>query len=399
MSKKIPLGLTIILILLAILLTFQITFTALGAKYSNALADMSKGMDAYGKLADIDSYYRNYYIGQIDEKELSDYIMRGYIAGTGDKYAYYLSAEEFEEMMSDTNAEFEGIGVNVIWSNNTIEIINVMPDSPALEAGLMPGDLVIAVEGEAVAELGYNESVNRMVGKAGTTANFTVQRGGEIIEYSVVRAKVNETTVLARVHSEDSTVGIIQILEFDLKTPEQFKTACEELTASGVTRFVFDVRNNPGGNLDAICDILDYLLPKGPIVHIKYKDGSGETISSDAEQNSVPCVVLINEGTASAGELFASAIKDYKRGALVGTVTYGKGTMQNIIELSDGSGFGMSTAMYYPPYSDNYEGVGVIPDYPCEMSEEAAKVHIYKLSDGEDTQLVRALEVLNSEAE
>lgn len=399
MSKKISLSLAIILILLAILLTFQITFTALGVKYSNALAEMSKSMDAYGKLADIDSYYRNYYIGDIDEKELSDYIMRGYIAGTGDKHAYYLSAEEFEEMMSDSNAEFEGIGLNVIWSNNNIEIINVMPDSPALEAGLMPGDLVIAVEGVSVAELGYNESVNRMVGKAGTTANFTVQRGVEIIEYSVVRAKVNEVTVLARVHSEDPTIGIIQILEFDFKTPQQFKKACDELTASGVTRFVFDVRNNPGGNLDPICDILDYLLPKGPIVHIKYKDGSGETIKSDADQNSVPCVVLINEGTASAGELFAAAIKDYKRGALVGTVTYGKGTMQNIIKLPDGSGFGMSTAMYYPPYSDNYEGVGVVPDYPCEMSEEAAKVHIYKLADSEDTQLVRAVEILNGKAE
>ncbi len=396
MSKKISVGIALVLMLLVAVLTFQITFVSLNSKYSKTVDELTKGMDVYTKLADIDSMYREYYIGEIDEKELNDYVMRGYIAGTGDKYAYYLSAEEFADMMSDTNAEFVGVGVRVIWVDNSIEVVNVMPDSPALEAGIMPGDFVVAVEGVSVAELGYNESINRMLGEEGTTANFTVYRNGENIDFSIVRAKINETTVMSRVHEEDPTIGIIQIIEFDLGTPEQFKAACDELTAQGVTRFVFDVRNNPGGNLTAICEVLDYILPEGPLVHIKYKDGTSRTIGSDKTQIVTPCVVLINGSTASAGELFASAIKDYNRGALVGTVTYGKGTMQNIIELSDGSGFGISTALYYPPYSDNYEGIGVTPDYPCEMSEEAANINIYKLTDTEDTQLVKAVEVLNS---
>ncbi len=396
MSKKISIGMTLVLMLLVAVLTFQITFVSLNSKYSKAVDELTKDMDVYTKLADIDSMYREYYIGEIDEKELTDYIMRGYIAGTGDKYAYYLSTEEFADMMSDTNAEFVGVGVRVIWVDNSIEVVNVMPDSPALEAGIMPGDFVVAVEGVSVAELGYNESINRMLGEEGTTASFTVYRDGENIEFSIVRAKINESTVMYRVHETDPTIGIIQIIEFDLGTTEQFKAACDELIACGVTRFVFDVRNNPGGNLTAICEVLDYLLPKGPIVHIQYKDGTKRTIDSDKNQIETPCVVLINESTASAGELFASAIKDYKRGALVGTTTYGKGTMQNIIELSDGSGFGISTALYYPPYSDNYEGVGVTPDYPCEMSEEVANVNIYKLTDTQDTQLVKAVEVLNS---
>lgn len=418
MSKKISVGATvaisvsttIVLVLLAIVLTFQVTFVALNVKYQKALEEYQSELadnqgslgtppdesDVYSKLAEIDEIYRKYYIGEIDEKELSDYIMRGYIAGTGDKYAYYLSEEEFADMMSDTNAEFVGIGVNVIWSDNMIEIINVMPDSPALEAGIMPGDFVIAVEGQSVAELGYTESVNRMLGEEGTVINFTVQRDGTPLEFAITRAKISEVSVLYRIHEVDPTIGIIQILEFDLGTPAQFKEACSELLASGVTRFVFDVRNNPGGNLDAICEVLDYLLPEGPIVHIEYKSGDKRTISSDENQLDTPCVVLVNEGTASAGELFASAIKDYKRGALIGTVTYGKGTMQNILQLPDNSGFGISTALYNPPFSKNYEGIGVTPDYPCEMSEQAKKVHIYKLSDAEDTQLVKAVEVLNS---
>ncbi len=399
MSKKISLGMALVLMLLAILVTFQITFVALYNKYSSAVDEFAGEMDAYQKLADIDAYYREYYIGDIDEKELSDDILRGYIAGTGDKYAYYLSVEEYAEMMSDTNAEYEGIGVRVMWSENTIEIINVMPDSPALDVGLLPGDYIIAVEGDSVAEIGYNEAVDRMLGESGTAANFTVSRNGEIMDFSVVRAKINELSVTSRVYAPDPTIGIIQILEFDLGTPEQFKTACKELTAHGVTRFVFDVRNNPGGNLDAICEILDYLLPEGPIVRIVYKSGHKEEIKSDDKSMDFDCCVLINENTASAGELFASALQDYDYAELVGAVTYGKGTMQSVLPLSDGSGFGISTALYYPPFSDNYEGIGVQPDCPCEMSEEAAGISIYKLTDDQDDQLKKAVEILDSIAE
>ncbi len=399
MQKKISLGMAILLILLAVLVTFQITFVSLYSRYSNALDNFESSVTKFQKLSDVDAYYREYYIGEIDEKELTDDILRGYIAGTGDKYAYYLSAEEYAENMSDNNAEYEGIGVRVMWSENTIEVINVMPDSPALEAGILPGDYIVAVEGDYVSEIGYNEAVDRMLGKAGTEVKFTVARGGELLDFSVVRGKIKEISVISRILEEDPTVGIVQILEFDLGTPEQFKAACDELQKNGATRFVFDVRNNPGGSLDAICDILDYLLPEGPIVHIVYKSGEKETISSDKESVKLDCCVLINENTASAGELFSSALQDYGYAELVGTVTYGKGTMQNVLPLSDGSGFGISTALYYPPYSDNYEGVGVQPDYPCEIAEEFSNISIYKLTFEQDAQLKKAIEILDSAAE
>ncbi len=398
-APKISLGMAIMLVLLAILVTFQITAVSLNKKYSAALDEFSAGLGKYEKLIEVEKIYEELYIGELDEKEITDNILRGYIYGTGDKYAYYLSAEEFADNEADTNAEYVGIGVRVMWSENTIEVINVMPDSPALEAGILPGDFIVAVEGDYVSEIGYDEALDRMLGEAGTNANFTVLRNGESIEFSVERTKIKEISVVSSICEADPTVGIIQILEFDLGTPEQFKAACDELKQNGADRFVFDVRNNPGGNLDAICDILDYLLPEGPIIHIEYKSGEKETISSDAESVKLNCSVIINENTASAGELFASALQDYDYAELVGTTTYGKGTMQNIIPLTDGSGFGISTALYYPPYSENYEGVGVKPDHPCEIAEEFANISIYKLTYEQDAQLQKAIEILDSAAE
>lgn len=398
-TPRISLGMAIMLVFLAALVTFQITSVSLHKKYSEAFDEFSAGMGKYEKLMDVENYYSELYIGELDEKEITDNVLRGYIYGTGDKYAYYLSVEEYAENMADDSAEYEGIGVRVMWSENTIEVINVMPDSPALEAGILPGDYIIAVEGDYVSEIGYNEAVDRMLGESGTEVSFTVLRNGEAMEFSVVRSKIKEISVISRICESDPTVGIIQILEFDYGTPEQFKAACDELAQNGAERFVFDVRNNPGGNLDAICDILDYLLPEGPIVHVVYKSGEKETISSDVKSLQLECNVIVNENTASAGELFAAALQDYNYAEIIGTATYGKGTMQNIIQLSDGSGFGISTALYYPPYSDNYEGVGVKPDYPCEIAEEFENISIYKLTYEQDAQLQKAIEVLNSAAE
>lgn len=395
MSKRFSIGTVIVLMLLAVLVTFQITFIAVSNKYSKALNELAENMEMYDKLAEVDAYYRSLYVGELDNEALTDSMLDGYIYGTGDKYAYYLDKEEFAAAMQDNSGEMVGIGVQVIYTESLIEVIMVMPDSPALEAGIEPGDIIVTVAGESVAELGYYAAIDKMLGEAGTTAEFTVLRGNETIDYSIVRRQVTAVSVMSRKLESDPTIGIVKILQFDLGTPAQFKDACEELMADGVTRFIFDVRYNPGGDLTAICEVLDYLLPEGPIVRIKDNAGNEEAEYSDAAFLDVPMCVLINESTASAGELFSSALQDYDAAELVGTVTYGKGTMQTVIPLADGSGFGISTAMYYPPYSDCYEGIGVQPDYPCEMSEAVADMNIYKIPDADDTQLQMAVSVLN----
>ena len=394
MSKKISIGTAVILMLLAVLVTFQLTFMALSNKYQSELNELTVSQDMYAKLAAVDELYRTLYIGDIDEKTLTDNLIRGYVLGTGDKYAYYLDEEQFAEMMASNNAELQGIGIMVIYQNDLIEIISVMPDSPALEAGLEPGDIIAFVDGESVAELGYTAAVNRLQGEAGTLAEFTVQRGDELIDFSIERGYVNEQSVMYHVYEPDPTIGIVKILSFNLGTPEQFKSACEELIAGGVTKFVFDVRYNPGGDLESITEILDYLLPEGPIVRIVDAEGNEDVRYSDASELDMPMCVLVNSSTASAAELFSSALQDYDKAELVGTVTYGKGTMQTIIRLADNTGIGISYRMYNPPYSDNYEGVGVQPDYVVEMDESVADKNIYKITDAEDTQLQKAIELL-----
>ncbi|HIX92653.1 MAG TPA: PDZ domain-containing protein [Firmicutes bacterium] len=394
MSKKISIGTAVILMLLAVLVTFQLTFMALSNKYQSELNELTISQDMYAKLAAVDELYRTLYIGDIDEKTLTDNLIRGYVLGTGDKYAYYLDEEQFAEMMASNNAELQGIGIMVIYQNDMIEIISVMPDSPALDAGLEPGDIIAYVDGESVAELGYTAAVNRLQGEAGTLAEFTVQRGDELIDFSIERGYVNEQSVMYHVYEPDPTIGIVKILSFNLGTPEQFKSACEELIAGGVTKFVFDVRYNPGGDLESITEILDYLLPEGPIVRIVDAEGNEDVRYSDASELDMPMCVLVNSSTASAAELFSSALQDYDKAELVGTVTYGKGTMQTIIRLADNTGLGISYRMYNPPYSDNYEGVGVQPDYVVEMDESVADKNIYKITDAEDTQLQKAIELL-----
>ena len=394
MSKKISIGTAVILMLLAVLVTFQLTFMALSNKYQSELNELTVSQDMYAKLAAVDELYRTLYIGDIDEKTLTDNLIRGYVLGTGDKYAYYLDEEQFAEMMASNNAELQGIGIMVIYQNDMIEIISVMPDSPALDAGLEPGDIIAYVDGESVAELGYTAAVNRLQGEAGTLAEFTVQRGDELIDFSIERGYVNEQSVMYHVYEPDPTIGIVKILSFNLGTPEQFKSACEELIAGGVTKFVFDVRYNPGGDLESITEILDYLLPEGPIVRIVDAEGNEDVRYSDASELDMPMCVLVNSSTASAAELFSSALQDYDKAELVGTVTYGKGTMQTIIRLADNTGLGISYRMYNPPYSDNYEGVGVQPDYVVEMDESVADKNIYKITDAEDTQLQKAIELL-----
>ena len=188
-----------------------------------------------------------------------------------------------------------------------------------------------------------------------------------------------------------NSIGIIKILQFDTKTPEQFKTAVENLRAEGAVKFIFDVRNNSGGELNSVVSILDYLLPEGPVIRITDSDGNETTMDSKEGELDFPMMVLVNRNTASAAELFAAALRDYNKADLVGVQTYGKGSMQTIVRLADNSALRVTYKMYSPPFSENYNGVGLTPDYIIELSDEAAKKNIYTIKDSEDNQLQEAV--------
>ena len=378
----------------------------------------------FSELSLIDQLFKQLSLFELDEEALLNAVLKGYIEGTGDKYAEYFTAEEYEKFTSENRGETVGVGISVIQNAelSCIEIINVVPDSPAMAAGVQPGDYIIYVglgeNKQSVAAIGYTNALDLMVGEKGSLAEFVVLRDGEEIEFSIVRDKVTAVSVTSRVCSIEGyeKVGIIKITEFNLTTPVQFEEAVESLLASGCDKFVFDVRYNPGGDLSSIKAVLAYFLNDGDVV-IRIADRKGnETVqkiepvryagdyascSIDKEDigkyRELDFAVLANGSTASAAELFTSVLKDYKLSITVGTTTYGKGTMQTTYSLEQfgyGGALKLTTRYYFPPLSDSYEGIGIAPDFVEELDEALKNVNIYKISDKDDNQLRRAIEEL-----
>lgn len=409
MKKKMSVGLSVLLICLAAIITFQLTFVLMSQRHQKELAAVIADVARYDKLLEVDTLFRSLYVEDLDEETLMDGILTGYVYGTGDKYAAYYPAEEFAQYMESLQGDMQGVGIHIIYNaeHEALEVINVMPDSPALEAGVEPGDMIayvgIGENAESVAALGYYGALAKLQGKAGTVAEFTVFRGKnytETVEFSILRGYIAEQTVMSRVYALDPTVGIIKITSFDLKTPEQFFTAIETLVNGGCNKLVLDVRYNPGGELTSICMVLDALLPEGPVIRTIDKAGNEEVVYvSDDKQLEIPMVVLVNGSTASAGELFCSALQDYEKATIVGTQTYGKGCMQTLRQLSDGSGVSVTYRYYCPPFSENYDGIGVTPDIVVELDEALADKNIYKITDEEDNQLHAAVDALCEAAE
>lgn len=411
MNKKISVTALVLTVLLAVLVVFMLTFTLMTDYYRTKLAEAydsntkieENGEDSFGfasKLGAVDDVFKRNSYFDLDNEALLDGVLKGYAFGSGDKYAEYYNAEEFSAFMEDGGGEMQGIGISVIYNADygVIEVINVMPDSPALEAGVQPGDFIVTVglgdDAKNVSELGYYPALGLLQGKAGTICEFTVARGDDYskkVDFSIERGYVSEQNVLFHQYEKNKEIGIIKILEFDDKTPEQFFEAVNSLQANGAKKFAFDVRYNPGGDLNAICKILDFLLPEGPIISMKNKDGIESMIPSDSSEFNAPMVVLCNGSTASAAELFTSALMDYDKATSIGNLTYGKGSMQTIIPLGDGSGVKLTTKMYFPPFSEGYDGIGITPDIEIDMDESLADKNIYKITDDEDTQLQRAI--------
>lgn len=407
MGKKVSAGTTVFLVLLACLVTLLATSSVMN-KY-NYQRDAESALGSMERYEEVKALIDQYYVGELDSKALEDGLIRGLLYGTGDKYAGYYPPEEAEDRYDDLNGNMVGIGVTVVYNADmgAIEIIKVYEGSPAMEAGLLAGDLVVKVgeDGKYVSELGYNAAVNMLRGEEGTNAVFTVYRrnaeaADEIydeLNFTVPRKAIDVETVTYRLYSLDSTVGIIKIDSFDKdKTPAQFTTAVDALRAAGAQKLVMDVRFNPGGELTSVCAVLDYLLPEGPVIRTIDRDGN-ETVDymSDANELDMPMAVIANDKTASAGELFTAALKDYGKAKVVGTTTYGKGCMQSYFNLSDGSSLCLTVRLYCPPFSDNYDGVGITPDVEVEICDELKNVNSYKYTDELDNQLAAAVATFN----
>lgn len=342
------------------------------------------------KMELLESLIDRYYIGEADAEDLTEGVYKGYIEGLGDPYSAYYDEEETARMAESLSGEFGGVGALMSQDRETgvITVLQVYEDSPAQKAGMQDGDVLYKVDGEDVSGRELTEVVNLVKGEKGTDVTLTLLRGdaGDEIELTVTRDTIEDQTVTYEM--KEAGVGYIRVAEFDTVTYEQYKEALEDLEAQGMEKLVIDLRSNPGGNLETVCDMLDLMLSEGLIVYTEDKDGRREEYTSDAEhQFDKPLAVLVDGYSASASEIFAGAIQDYGLGQIVGTRSYGKGVVQSIFDLKDGTSVKLTIAEYFTPKGRSIDGEGITPDVEVE--------YVYDEADPQaDNQLEKALEVL-----
>ena len=339
----------------------------------------------------IDAYY---YGDEVTAGELQDGVYKGMMASLGDPYSEYYSMEELEDAVNSNQGISYGIGayISINKQMNTAMISGVMEDSPAQEAGLREGDIIYKVEEEFTQGLSLNSVVSMVKGREGTTVHLTIYREGEpdYLDMDIVRAKQIETTTVDSGMVEDhDNIGYIRIREFDGVTVDQYAEAVAVLKEQGMEAMILDLRSNPGGDLSAVVDIARKILPAGLVVYTEDKKGERTEYTCDGEHElQMPLVVLVNEYSASASEILAGAIQDYNKGTLIGTTTYGKGIVQRIHRLDDGTALKLTVSAYFTPNGRNIHGIGIEPDIELEYDYEANE------ADGTDNQVLKAVEVL-----
>lgn len=337
-----------------------------------------------------------YYLYDYDKDEMVDAIYKAVMSSLGDPYTVYYTADEFNAFMESSSGSYCGIGVVVQQNMQTGLVTAVRPyeDCPGYEAGIRPGDLILAVDGTEITGMDLNTAVALIKGEEGTSVTITLQRDEEVFDVEVTRRQIDVKTVNYRMM--DDNIGYIQIEEFDEVTSDQFSQALDSLIEQGMEALVIDIRNNPGGILDTVVAMLDELLPEGTIVSVKDRNGTAQEYTSDADTKlTVPLTVLINGNSASASEIFAGAIKDYGVGTLVGITTYGKGIVQTAFSLSDGTGVKITIEDYYLPSGKSIHKVGVDPDVEIDLPDEL-KTYV-TIPEDEDVQLQKAIEILKEQ--
>ena len=330
------------------------------------------GTKVESKLNALDSLLGDgFYFDDVDDEKAADNIFKAYLAAYGDKYTVYYTPEEYKSMMESTSGSFYGIGaVCQKADDGSILISEAYEDAPAYKAGIRNGDKVTEVNGEDITGMDLSVAVALIKGEKGTDVNLTVMRNGEKLSFTVTRDKIDIKTVSSEVI--ENNIGYIYISQFDDVTTEQFKTAVDDLQKQGITGLVIDIRNNPGGLLDTVVGMLKYMLPDGLIVYTEDKQGNRkEYKGQDNDEFNLPLAVIVNGNSASASEIFAGAIQDYGKGTIIGTQTYGKGIVQTVKPLTDGSAIKFTIAKYFTPKGQDIHGKGVTPDMVVEYDTDA----------------------------
>lgn len=350
-----------------------------------------------GKLQEVQHLLQQRYIGEVDTEKMEDAAASAMVQALGDRWSYYMTAEQYLSYLDTMSNSYVGVGVTVRARQDQqgFDIIEVTAGGPAEEAGVLAGDVLVAVDGANIAELDVSALSALIRGEEGTRVKVTILRGEEQKEFTLTRKKFQ--TPVATYEMLEDKVGLITIENFDERCADETIAAIESLTAQGATALIFDVRNNPGGYKKEMVEVLDYLLPEGPLFRSEDYSGKQSVDYSDEEHLDIPMAVVVNLSSYSAAEFFAAALDEYDAAVVVGEKTFGKGYFQNTFRLSDGSAVNLSVGKYTTPKGNSLAGVGLIPEVEVIVDEAtAAKIAAGTLQTEEDPQIIAAINALKS---
>lgn len=362
-----------------------------------AAAETEENADYQKKLDEILNILNTYYVDDYSTEDLGDYLAEAAIASTGDRWSYYISAEDYAAYLESNANAYAGIGVTIQLmeeSDPGFTIVSVTHESPAEDAGLQIGDMIVGVEGQNAAELGMTGTQQLVRGEEGTDVTITVERDGQRFDVTITRRIIEVDVVVYELL--ESGEGYIKINNFDTHCARDTIAAIEDLCGQGATALIFDLRFNPGGMKDELVKVLDYLLPEGPLFRSVNYMGEEEVDYSDEGCLDIPMAVIINGDSYSAAEFFAAALQEYGAGVVVGTQTCGKANYQQTFRLSDGSAIAISTGHYQTPNGVTLDGIGVTPDVIVEVDEETyLDLYYEKVEKADDAQLQAAISALH----
>ena len=390
--------LVLIVIIVTSLITAFLTYQYLTSSNGIGIGKTNSSLSGLEyTLSQFRSELERKYIGEINDEDLIEGAIKGYVAGLGDPYTVYYTKEEMDDIMQETNGNYVGIGIYMTLDTekNAILVLSPIENSPAEEAGLMPGDIITKVDGVSYTGDQLDEASNKIKGKEGTKVTLEILRGEETKTFEIERRTVLISHITTKVL--ENNIGYIAISDFEGGCADEFREKYLELEKQGITKLIIDIRDNGGGIVDEALEIAEMITDKGSTLLITTDKNEKEDVTKSISDPiiNMPIVLLTNEYSASASEILAAALKENGKATLVGTTTYGKGIIQELHQLSDGSGLKITTNEYFTPNHNAIHEIGIEPDIEVELSDEA-KAQL-ELPEEDDTQLQKAIEVLNEE--
>lgn len=389
----------VMLVILVAFITFLLTVIGMQKYYTNNagsqtvtssknISDLSSKLKKYKELID------KYFLGEVDEEKLEESAIKGYFEGLDDPYTEFISKEDMKEYMEDTTGNFVGIGIYMVQDKdlNKIRVLSPIKGSPAEKAGILPGDVIIKVDGVEYSGDDMTVAANKIKGKEGSKVSLELQRNGETKTFEIERISIKVNPVEGKVIQNN--IGYIEFTSFDEGTAKDFKEKFEEIQKQGIKSLIIDIRNNGGGIVNEALEIADYILEKDDVILYEVDKNNKEEIEKSKNDPIIkmPIIILTNKNTASSSEILAGALKDHKKAKIVGTTTYGKGVIQQLMTLPDGSGVKITSEEYLTPNKIKINKIGITPDEVVELPENVKNV--LSVEEKDDTQLQKAIEML-----